>query len=321
MPSFAQTVPAPAEPATLTGCITDASGAELPGARVQLILSATLPEHIAIADAEGCFRFNAVPPGDFKLLVTAQSFAPLTRPGILHPGEALELPAIVLSPASESTNVQVSASREDLAEAEIKVEETQRLAGFFPNFFVTYDWHAAPLNTRQKFQLSWRTAFDPANLLVTGAIAGIQQGTNSFSGYGQGAQGYGKRFGANLADSTTGIFLGGAIFPTVFRQDPRYFYKGTGSVTSRALYAIAAAVICRGDNGKWQPNYSSVLGDLAAGALSNLYYPAQDRNGATLTIENGLLGTVGDAVGNLLEEFVFRRITPHAPHYTPTTTP
>ena len=319
---FAQQLPpapTPAQPTTLTGCITDPDGAEVSGARVQLILPA-LPERTAIADGDGCFSFHDVPPGDFKLIVSARSFAPFTRPGTLHAGESLDLSGLVVSPATETTNVQVSASQVDLAEAEIKVEETQRLAGFFPNFFVTYDWHAAPLDTRQKFELSWKSTIDPANILVAGAIAGIQQGVNAFSGYGQGAQGYGKRFGANLADSAAGNMLGGAVFPMIFHQDPRYFYKGTGSIASRALYAIAASVVCRGDNGKWQPNYSGVLGNLAAGALSNLYYPAQDRNGASLTIENGLLGNVGDAVSNLLEEFVFRKITPHAPHYTPATT-
>jgi hypothetical protein len=95
----------------------------------------------------------------------------------------------------------------------------------------------------------------------------------------------------------------------VLHQDPRYFYKGTGRIASRALYAIASVVICKGDNGRWQPNYSNVLGDLAAAGISNLYYPASDRDGAELTIRNSLIGTAGGAVGNLFQEFLIKRIS------------
>src|SRR6202042_3601118 len=111
----------------------------------------------------------------------------------------------------------------------------------------------------------------------------IQQADNSFSGYGQGAQGYGKRYGAAYADFVTGTFLGSAVLPSVLKQDPRYFYKGTGSTRSRVLYAMANAVICKGDNGHWQADYSGILGALAAGGISNLYYPASSRSGAGLT--------------------------------------
>ena len=121
---------------------------------------------------------------------------------------------------------------------------------------------------------------------MTGAVAGIEQANHTFAGYGQGAQGYGKRFGANYADGFVGNMIGGAILPSLFKQDPRYFYKGTGPVRSRALYAIATAVICKGDNGHWQLNYSGILGGLAAGGISNLYYPASDRSGVEVTFEN-----------------------------------
>ena len=128
-------------------------------------------------------------------------------------------------------------------------------------------------------------------------------------------QGYGKRFGANYADGFTAIMIGGAILPSTFKQDPRYFYKGTGTVRSRAMYAIANAVICKGDNGRWQPNYSAILGGLASGGISNLYYPASNRSGVELTFENALIGTAEGAVQNLFQEFVVRRLTPRLPHY------
>ena len=120
---------------------------------------------------------------------------------------------------------------------------------------------------------------------MTGAVAGIEQANHTFKGYGLGAEGYGMRFGANYADGFDSDLIGGAILPSLFKQDPRYFYKGTGSVRSRVLYAIEAAVICRGDNGHRQFNYSGILGGLAAGGISNLYYPAGDRSGVGVTFE------------------------------------
>jgi hypothetical protein len=164
--------------------------------------------------------------------------------------------------------------------------------------------------------LAWKATVDPINFGLTGAIAGIQQATNSVSGYGQGAQGYGKRYGASYADSVAGTFIGSAILPSILKQDPRYFYKGTGSRRSRFLYAIANSVICKGDNRHWQANYSGILGSLAAGGISNFYYPATDRD-AALTFENTLIGIGSSAANNLLQEFVIRKLTRNAPNYAP----
>lgn len=304
-------------PGTLTGSVTDPDEAQIPDA--QITLTITLTSNTATkpfkstADPTGHFTFPAVPPGDLTLLVTSPGFADGHASATLHPGESLELPAIVLPIAADTQEIWVQPTRREMAEPDVKQQEHQRLGGVIPNFYVTYNWHAPPLAASQKFTLAWRTAFDPANFAVSAAIAGVEQGTNAYSGYGPGAQGYGKRLGAAAADLTTGSFLGGAIFPALFHQDPRYFYKSDGSVLSRALYALVTAVICRGDNGRWQPNYSSVLGDVASGALSNLYYPASNRNGATLTIENGLLNAAEDGVSNLVQQFIFRRISPGLP--------
>ncbi len=209
-------------------------------------------------------------------------------------------------------NVEVTVTPEQVAEDQVKVEETQRLFGVIPNYYVTYVPNAAPLTTKLKFQLAWKNTVDPVTFAIVGGIAGIEQADNAFSGYGQGAQGYAKRYGAAYADLVSGTFIGGAILPSLLKQDPRYFYKGTGSRRSRLLYAIANAVICKGDNGHWQPNYSSIIGGLAAGGISNLYYPASNRNGAALTFENGLIATGAGALGNIIEEFFLRKITPHA---------
>ena len=111
--------------------------------------------------------------------------------------------------------------------------------------------------------------------------------------------------------------IGGAVLPSLFKQDPRYFYKGTGTTRSRVLYAVSMSVICKGDNGHWQLNYSGILGGLAAGGISNAYYPASNRDGATLTFENALIGIAGSAVQNIFQEFLVRRLTPKVPNYEP----
>ena len=213
--------------------------------------------------------------------------------------------------------MQVVVPRAEVAEEQIKEQEKQRVLGLIPNFFVSYVPSAAPLTSKQKFELAWRSTIDPVTLVLTGVIAGGQQANNTFSGYGQGAQGYGKRYGANYADLVTHTFIGSAILPSLLKQDPRYFVKGTGSVRSRILYAIANSVICKGDNGRWQANYSDILGSLAAGGISNLYYPPQDRSGAALTFENAAIGIGTTAVANLLQEFLIRKLTPHSRNHDP----
>ncbi len=218
--------------------------------------------------------------------------------------------------ATENTAVQVVLPRVEVAEAEIKEQEKQRVLGLIPNFYVSYLHDAAPLTSKQKFELAWRTTVDPVNFALIGAIAGIEQAQNDFSAYGQGAQGYGMRYGAAYADSAIGTFIGSAMLPSLLKQDPRYFYKGNGSTRSRILYAIANSVICKGDNKHWQANYSGIIGSIAAGGISNLYYPAQDR-GAALTFENAFIGIGETAAVNLLQEFLIRKLTPNRPNRQP----
>jgi hypothetical protein len=267
-------------------------------------------------DSNGRFNFFGVPPGPFKLTVTSTGFAEQTVTGTLHAGESFDASSIVLVMNAATSEVDVTATRTEIAQEELRLEETQRVLGVIPNFYVTYVPNAPPLTSKQKYGLAWKSSIDPVTFLAVGFFAGIEQATNSFSGYGQGAQGYAKRYGAGFADSFIGTMIGGAILPAWWKQDPRYFYKGTGTTRSRALYAIANAVICKGDNGHWQANYSAIIGGLAAGGISNLYYPASDRDGATLTFENALVDTGLSAVQNLFQEFVVRKLTPKVPNYS-----
>jgi hypothetical protein len=305
----------------VSGTVVDPSGAAVAGAHVTLMRDDKSQKQEVLSSDDGQFSFAGVAPGPFQITITSELFTTQKVSAILHPGEILVLPQIVFGLATEATQVQVNVPLVEVAEEELKVEEKQRIFGVIPNFYVSYVPNAAPLASKQKFQLAWRSTVDPVNFAITGAIAGVQQATNTFSGYGQGAQGYGKRYGASYADLVTGTFLGSAILPSLLKQDPRYFYKGTGSVRSRVLYAIANSVICKGDNGHWQPNYSGILGSLAAGGISNLYYPAQNRDGAALTVENTLIGIGETAATNLLQEFVIRKLTPNLSHQLQTNTP
>jgi Carboxypeptidase regulatory-like domain len=262
---------------------------------------------------DGQFSLNDVAPGPFKLSISAPGFAPQTISGNLRPGESCAVSQVTLAMATKITEVRVELSPVEIAQEQLKDQEKQRVLGVIPNFYVSYVPDAAPLTPKQKFQLAWKSTIDPVSFGVTGVIAGVQQATDSFSGYGQGAQGYGKRYGASYADLVTSTFIGGALFPSIFKQDPRYFYKGTGSVRSRVLYAVVNSVRCKGDNGRWQLNYSGLLGSLASGGISNLYYPASDRSDAVLTVENTLIGIGEGAAINLLQEFVIRKFTSNVP--------
>ena len=306
---------------TVHGAVVDRDGTVYEGAHVARGLadsarSGPAAMQTATTDSNGRFNFSNVPPGPFRLTVTSDGFATQTVTGTLHAGESFEGKAIVLRMNATTSEIDVTATREEIAQEELKEEETQRVLGVIPNFYVTYVPDAPPLTRKQKYSLAWKSSIDPVTFLAVGFFAGVEQATNTFSGYGQGAQGYAKRYGAGFADSFIGTMIGGAILPAWWKQDPRYFYKGTGTTRSRALYAIANAVICKGDNGHWQANYSAIIGGLAAGGISNLYYPPSSRDGATLTFENALIDTGFSAVGNLFQEFVVRKLTPKVPHYS-----
>jgi hypothetical protein len=304
---------AQSSPANVSGTVVDPDGAVIAQVKIVLAQPGVTPKRETISDGDGHFVFADVSPGPFHLSFGAAGFASLEKDGTVNAGEQLVIPQIALVVARADVDVEVTLRPEQVAEDQVKIEEKQRVLGVIPNYYVSYVPHAAPLTPRLKFQLAWKSIINPYTFGITGAIAGIEQAENTFSGYGQGAQGYAKRYGAAYTDLVSGTLIGGAILPSLLKQDPRYFYKGTGSKKSRVLYAIAMSVVCKGDNGRWQPDYSGIIGGLAAGGLSNLYYPPQNRNGAALTFENALIGIGGGIAGNLLQEFVVRRFTPHLP--------
>jgi hypothetical protein len=303
---------------TISGVITDRDGAAVPKARASLTREATAaaanpPELTAVSGNDGHFTFANVPSGLFTLTISARGFILLQTSGELHPGEDYQVPRITLPTVSTNIDVQVTASQEEIAQSQIQDEEKQRVLGIIPNFYVSYVPNAAPLTTRQKYQLAWKNIIDPTAFLGAGVAAGIQQANNSFAGYGQGTQGYAKRFAASYGNVLTGTYIGGAILPSLLKQDPRYFYKGVGTVRSRIRYALVYAFLCKGDNGRPQFNYSGILGSLASAGISNAYYPAANRDGAGLTFENLGFGIAGSAASNILQEFLIPHLTRHKP--------
>jgi hypothetical protein len=298
---------------SISGRIIDKNGSAVVGARVSLLRDAKPLGASIDTDNDGRFSFYNIAPGPFQITVSAEGFAAQTFSGTLISGQDFVVPQITLQLATEVTEVHVSLSTVEIAQEQVKAQEQQRVLGLIPNFYVSYAPHPVPLSSRQKFQLAWKVTTDPVSFVSVGVIAGVDQASGRFSGYGQGAEGYAKRYGASYANLLSSIYIGAAILPSVLKQDPRYFYKGTGTKRSRFFYAVSRAVICKGDNQQWQPDYSGIGGHLAAGAISNLYYPAQDRNGAALTFENALIGIASSAAINVLQEFVLHDVTSKRP--------
>jgi len=300
----------------VSGTVIDKEGALAVGAKVQ-ISGDKVPTQEVVSGDNGEFSFSNVPPGAFHLTVSAPGFNTQEFSGDLAPGQAYVVPPIVLPVAEAVTEVRVGGDAAEVAEVEVKQELQQRVFGIIPNFYVTYTTDPPPLFAKQKFQLAWRSVIDPVTLAGVGFLAGVEQAGDQFGGYGQGAAGYGRRFGAAYGDVVFGTFIGSAILPTVLKQDPRYFYQGTGTKKSRLLHAIENSVVARNDvSKKWEPNYSGIIGSFAAGAISYTYYPVSDRN-TGLYVENSLIRLGESSVAGIIQEFVLRKFTSHVPPADP----
>jgi hypothetical protein len=305
----------------LSGTVTDTDEAIITNAHITLDDAETKTTSTTQSDDTGAFVFLAVTPGRYRVRITAPGFASWKiEDVIIRAGQNFVLPPILLGVESISSTVD-AITMEDLAEQQISAEVKQRIIGVLPNFYVSYIPNAAPLTRKQKFKLAFKVTVDPVTLFTTGVTAGIEQWQGDFAGYGQGFSGYAKRYGATYGDRVSSTFFGAALLPSLLHQDPRYFYKGKGHVVTRALYAISTVVICKGDNGHWQPNYSNVFGNLAAGGISSLYYPDSDRHDLQVTVDNILIGVGTGAIGTLFQEFLLKHLTHGVPPAAPNTNP
>jgi hypothetical protein len=221
---------------------------------------------------------------------------PAPQPTPKHPRAAGETPPLA-DPELQKRERELLEQEEELQ----KKEQSSRILGVVPQFDVTHQ-NAAPLTPRQKFHLFRRSAFDPFQFALAGIQAGISQANNNFAGYGQGAQGYAKRFGAAFADQLSSNFFSNFAYPVLLKEDPRYFRLGEGSVKRRILYALEQEFVTHTDKGTRRFNFSNVLGAFTAGGISNAYYPSNDR-GFGLTVSRAGIALLYGSIGGLIDEF------------------
>lgn len=249
-----------------------------------------------------CFRLRSVCCTLVLLSVVPRLRSQAPAPSSLPEAPAPSTQSQSQPPAGETPEQRKAREREE-AEREVKAEEKQRIGGVIPDFNVVLNGNAVPLTPKQKFDLAFHSVIDPYTVglavIVGGGFGELQ---DDHTGYGHGPAGFFKRVGASYADTADGTLVGNALLPVLLKQDPRYFRKGTGSVSSRVVYSALTAFICHSDSGHRQFNTSNVLGNFISGAISNAYYPSDER-GVSLTISNASVVTLEGMVGAQLLEF------------------
>ena len=296
-----------ARPGIVIGTILDQSGAVSVGTVIRLTPEDKSAYREVISGNNGQFSFSNVPAGHFQLSVSSTGFGNEVYSGDLAPGQTIIAPPIVLSVATVVTQVKVTVDPVEVATEEVKEEEHQRVLGFIPNFYVSYSPDAAPLTTKLKYHLAWKSTTDVVTIGGVAFLAGLQQAGDQYSEFGQGATGYARRFGADYGDAFASTFLSGAVFPSLFKQDPRYFFRGTGSTKRRFLYAISNSVWCKGDNGRWQVNYSNMAGVVSGAAIASTYYPSTNQGMNILT--NSLIRMGESSLTGVIQEFILHKLT------------
>jgi hypothetical protein len=314
MPAWSQNNRTPVRMATIIGTATDVNGGTIPNATVVLKELDSDDPRTIVTTENGLFEFHDAKPGiPYQLSISAQGFADWTSPPItLSPNQFKIVTGIQLRIATEATTVVVHYDPIEVATEQLKAEEKQRVFGIIPNFYVSYESDPAPLTPRMKFKLALKVSTDPVTAAGVLLVAAARQAGNSLN-YGQGWGAYGQRVGATAADGFSDILIGGAILPSLLHQDPRYFYQGRGTTSSRIRHAMFSPFVAKGDNGDWQPNYSSLGGDLASSALSNLYDPQSNR-GAGLVFGNFAIGTAERIGASLAQEFLVGKFTRRGGH-------
>src|SRR5215469_14647689 len=311
---FGQNLKPEQKPALIIGTAMDVNGDPVPNATVELKNVETGDRRNITTPENGSFELHDVQPEvPYEITITAPDFADWKSSSMtLAPGEFKILTGVELQIRTEVTKVDVTYDPVQVATEQLKAEEHQRVLGFIPNFYVSYEKNPAPLTAKMKFQLALKVSTDPVTAAGVFFIAGARQAGDS-PNYGQGWGAYGKRFGATAADGFSDIMIGGAILPSLLHQDPRYFYQGTGTTGSRIRHAMFSPFVTRSDGGKSVPNYSSLGGDLASAGISNLYFPRSNR-GVGLVFGNFVIGTAQRIGASLAQEFIIGRFTKRGGH-------
>jgi hypothetical protein len=314
VPVSAQSAGAPnSKTGRILGTVVDTSDDPIPGATV-ILQGPTGDRLTVVTKDDGAFLFDQVQAEiTYQATVTAEGFADWSSSITVEPGQDKTLTDVKLRILAVQRAITVSYSEKEVAAQQLKAEEQQRVLRFIPNLYVTYEPHPEPLTTAMKFHLAYKSLTSPVFFVRTAAWAGVQQAADTPAQWRQGAKGYGKRVGAGFADATTEGLIGNAILPSLLHQDPRYFYEGSGTKKSRALHAILAAFICKGDNGKTQPNYSTWGGSLISSSIGLSYYPSSDRN-AQHVFKNFGIGIGLHVGGGLVQEFILDKLTSRGKH-------
>jgi hypothetical protein len=206
------------------------------------------------------------------------------------------------SPPANPAPPMTPEEQRKVAQEQLDQEYRQRVWAVVATFNTTANQKAVPLSPGQKYQLFFKSASDPWPFLLASVLAGVSQAENALPEYGQGVQGYAKRFGASYGDYFIGNFLGNAVLASLMREDPRYYQRGHGSYLRRALWASSGTVWCKRDNGTWGPNYANVVGNLSGAAIANVYYPQAERTVGE-TIGRGFSVTAQGIIGSEVIEF------------------
>jgi hypothetical protein len=215
----------------------------------------------------------------------------------------LQSPAACPAPQQGTTD-NSNSSQQCAKEQPQKGTSNDRILWALPNFLTVENAdQIRPLTAGEKFKVTARGVFDPFEFILTGFVAGLNQASNSNPSYGQGMQGYAKRYGTAYGDNAIENFMASAVFPSILHQDPRYYQLGHGGFWRRTEHAIGRVLITRSDSGAKQVNYSELGGGFAAAAISTYrYHPQSERGfGNVVSVWGSQMGW--DAATYMIKEF------------------
>ena len=208
----------------------------------------------------------------------------------------------VPSPSQSSTQNNPQ-DQKTQAQKDAEKKKNDRMFYVMPNYLTVDNQSQVPsINWKEKFSITLKGSFDPYEFVIVGVVAGIRQAENSYPSFGQGAAGYGARYGTAFADQVIGNIMVGGVYPSILKTDPRYFRLGKGTYGHRFWYAFSRILVTRKDSGGRMFNFPEFAGNGTAIAISRTYYPSSDRTFSSAFSDWGLQMGI-DAFGNQLKEF------------------
>ena len=205
--------------------------------------------------------------------------------------------------SSQATNIKPASGNTSKSSQNVNSDDrSTRVVGVIPAFNTSNDPNAPPLEPKEKFNIFLRSSYDPFSLISPAINSAILNSAGFNSDYGDGFGGFSKRYGAALADATSGRFFRTYMYPVLLHEDPRYFRASSGAFKSRVGHVLGSVFVTRKDSMKYGFNWSKPLGAFSSSALSNTYYPS-DQRGIHLTLVNAGLSYFTEIGSNALKEF------------------